>query len=153
MKPHELSPSTSRRAALGLVGGFVATAVGLAPGAHRRATLEADVDVDGHSMQFVQGDWGYELEQMDVDVAYHGAEPLDPLFFTSAHKRKSRHVWQIEDGPDRLSSGEISRFQLVAPSEGARLQAGQRAQLTLFQTGEEQWTTAHFRIPEQVISL
>lgn len=153
MKPHELSPSTTRRAAIGLVGGAVATAVGLAPAAHRRAALEADVDVDGHSMKFVATDGAYELEQLDVDVAYHGDEPLEPLFFTSAHMRKSRHVWRIEDGPDTVARGDSAAFRLVAPSETARIQAGQRAQLTLYRRGKQQWTAAHFHVPEQVIPL
>lgn len=151
-RPRDVDETTTRRATLGLVGGLVATAVGLAPSTHRRAVLEG-LDVDVLAYRFVDGDedgrkYG-EIESICVELANGSGEPLDPLVSTWDQRRKTRHNWEIDEGPVPLPAGETAEYVVVAPGRTARLHAGVPAQITVYQRGEERWTSIHVETPER----
>lgn len=149
-RPRDLDETTSRRATLGLVGGLVATAVGLAPSAHRRAVLE-DLDVRVLNNHFAQKDhednhgW---IGAIDLELANGTDETLDPLVSTWDQRRKTRHNWRIEDGPVPLPAGETAEYHVVAPGETARLHAGVSAQITVYQRGEQRWKSVQVETRE-----
>ena len=142
MKTHELGETTSRRAAIGLVGGFVALAIGAAPPMHDRATLDVDLEV----LDYHYAD--EDVDRVDVELANHG-DDLVPEWFTWDKERKTRHNWQTETGPVPLEAGERARYELVAPGEDGRMNTGYPVQLTVFEKGEQRWKSIQF-VPEGV---
>lgn len=156
---HELPSSTTRRGALGLLGGFAALALGAAPIMHAGAALDVELDVlnyryaDPTPKRIEEDATAPDVHVVDLELSNHG-DQLVPLFFTWDQKRKGRHNWQIQDGPVPLPGGETARYTIAAPDETGRINAGYPAQLTVFDHGKQRWATTHFT-PEsrrQVIS-
>lgn len=153
-RPRDVDETTTRRATLGLVGGLVATAVGLAPSAHRRAVLE-NLDVDVLGYHFVEKDHENDhgrIDAVDVELANGTGETIDPLVSTWDQRRKTCHNWRIRGGGAPLPPGETSEYRAVAPAETARLHAGVPAQITVYRRGEERWKSVHVKTPEEAIS-
>lgn len=150
---HELGSSTTRRRfAAGLVGGFAALAIGAAPFMHDSASLDVDVDVVDYGYAAETGELSLEglptdevpgVDRVELELANHGAE-LVPLFYTWDQKRKTRHNWEIQEGPVPLGAGETARYRLVAPGEDARMNAGYPAQITVFEKGAQRWKSIRF---------
>ena len=142
---HELGEQTSRRAALGLVGGFATLAIGAAPSMHERADL--DVDVGVLEVGFVAD--GDGADRVDVELANHTGDELVPEWFTWDKRRKTRHNWEIENGPVPIEAGERARYELVATGKDAWMNAGVPVQLTVFERGEQRWKSIQF-VPEGI---
>jgi hypothetical protein len=146
---HELGPTTSRRGALGLIGGFAALAIGAAPAMHDSATLDVDVDVRHYSYadptaeRLNEDETAPDIDEVVVRLTNHG-HAFAPLFFTWDQKRKGRHNWQIEDGPTTLEAGETAHYWLNAPGKTGRINAGYPAQITVFEKGEQRWASTRF---------
>ena len=147
---HELGSSTTRRRfAAGLVGGFAALAIGAAPFMHDSASLDVDVDVvdygyaDPSAEQLDEDPTAPDVDVVELELANHGDE-LVPLFYTWDQKRKTRHNWEIQEGPVPLGAGETARYRLVAPGEDARMNAGYPAQITVFEKGAQRWKSIRF---------
>lgn len=147
---HELGSSTTRRRfAAGLVGGFAALAIGAAPFMHDSASLDVDVDVvdygyaDPTAEQLDEDPTAPDVDVVELELTNHGDE-LVPLFYTWDQKRKTRHNWEIQEGPVPLGAGETARYRLVAPGEDARMNAGYPAQITVFETGAQRWKSIRF---------
>lgn len=149
-RPRDAGETTTRRATVGLVGGLVATAVGFAPIAHRRASLDVDVDVDVLGYRFVdaldEDDHG-RIDAVDVEIANRSDAELDPLVSSWDQRRKTRHNWRLEDGPVPLARGETAEYRVVSPSETANLHAGVPAQITVYKRGEQRWASVHVETP------
>jgi hypothetical protein len=148
-RPRDVDDGTTRRATLGLVGGLVATAVGLAPSAHRQAVLEGlDVEVlDYHFVEKDHEDNHGRIAAIDVELGNGTGEEIDPLISTWDQRRKTRHNWEIDEGPVPLPAGETAEYHVVAPAETARLHAGVPAQITVYRRGEERWESVHVETP------
>ena len=147
---HELGSSTTRRRfAAGLVGGFAALAIGAAPFMHDSASLDVDVDVvdygyaDPSAEELDEDPTAPDVDVVELELANHGDE-LVPLFYTWDQKRKTRHNWEIQEGPVPLGAGETARYRLVAPGEDARMNAGYPAQITVFEKGAQRWKSIRF---------
>ena len=146
---HELGPETSRRGALGLIGGFAALAIGAAPFMHDSATLDVDLDVrhynyaDPSAERLDEDATAPDVDQVVVRLTNNGDEFV-PLFFTWDQKRKGRYNWEIEDGPTPIGSGETVDYWLSATSEESRINAGYPAQLTVFEKGTQRWKSIRF---------
>lgn len=147
---HELGSSTTRRRfAAGLVGGFAALAIGAAPSMHDSASLDVDVDVvdygyaDATAEQLDEDPTAPDVDVVELELANHGDE-LVPLFYTWDQKRKTRHNWEIQEGPVPIGAGETARYRLVAPGEDARMNAGYPAQITVFEKGAQRWQSTQF---------
>lgn len=130
-----------RRAALGLIGGFAAVAVGAAPPMHKSTDLDVDVDLHRY---YYGNTVPVGVEHLSVDLANHTGETLHPVWFTWDQRRKTRHNWDIKSGPEALEAGEAARYELHAPGEDAEINDGYRAQLTVFQRGEQRWHSIQF---------
>lgn len=150
MKTHEFEKKTTRRGALGLIGGFVALAIGTAPVLHERAQLDVDLNVvessdaeiDLGELPTDDANAGY-IDMVEVELKNHG-ETFVPLFFTWDQKRKTRHNWEIEDGPVPIKNGERARYRIVAPGDPGRIHAGYPVQLTVFEKGSQRWKSIQF---------
>lgn len=147
---HELGSSTTRRRfAAGLVGGFAALAIGAAPFMHDSASLDVDVDVvdygyaDPSAEELDEDPTAPDVDVVELELANHGDE-LVPLFYTWDQKRKTRHNWEIQEGPVPVGAGETVRYRLVAPGEDARMNAGYPAQITVFEKGAQRWKSIRF---------
>lgn len=138
MKPHEVDAQTTRRATLGLVGGFLAIAFGAAPIMHASATLDLDVEITGK--RWADG----MIDGLQVEVRSQMNSPLYPVWFTWDQKRKTRHNWEIENGAVPLLPDQQTRYQLQAPSDSGRINPGTTVNLTVFQKGEQQWVSIQF---------
>jgi hypothetical protein len=147
---HELGSSTTRRRfAAGLVGGFAALAIGAAPIMHDSTALDVDVDVvdygyaDPSAEQLDEDPTAPDVDVVELELANHGDE-LVPLFYTWDQKRKTRHNWEIQEGPVPVDAGETARYRLVAPGDDARMNAGYPAQITVFEKGAQRWKSIQF---------
>lgn len=158
MKTHQLGESTSRRAAIGLVGGFAALAIGAAPPMHGRAVLDVDVDVlDYHyatesgviSLEELPDDEPVGVNRVDVELTNRTGDDLVPVWFSWDKKRKTRHNWEIEAGPVPIEAGERARYELVASGEDAWMNAGEPVQLTVFEKSAQRWKSVQF-VPEGI---
>lgn len=149
-KPHELDEPMKRRAALGLLGAFGAT-LATAPYWHARTELDVEVDVLGFDYATVTrrsvGEPHQGVVAIDLELANDDVD-LEPLFTSWDHRRKTRHKWPIEEGPEVLDAGERAHYRIEAPGDEAAVLAGYRAQLTVWQLGEERWRSIHFT-PEE----
>lgn len=137
---------TTRRAALGLVGGFVALGLGAAPVLHRRAALDVELSVVDYQLADAPAEPGTPVgvDGVAVRLDNHDAEFV-PLFFTWDQKRKTRHNWDIDAGPSPLPTGETAQYRLVAPGPEGRINTGYPAQLTVFERGEQRWASIQTR--------
>jgi hypothetical protein len=155
-KPHELDEPLKRRAAIGLLGGFVAT-LATAPAWHARTVLDVDVDLDGFDYEAVARRSPEQFEPaavaIDLELANREDVELEPMFTTWDHRRKTRYRWSVEDGPEVLRAGERADYRIEAPNEEASLLAGFRAQLTVWQLGEEHWRAIHFTTPDREVPI
>ena len=149
-RTHELGSSTTRRRfATGFVGGFAALAIGAAPIMHDSASLKADVDIveygyaDPSAERLQEDETAPDVDVVQLELVNHG-ETFTPLFYSWDQKRKTRHNWEIEDGPVPLGAGETARYRIVAPGETARINAGYPAQITVFESGEQHWKSVRF---------
>ena len=100
---------TSRREALGLLGGFAALAIGAAPLMHARADLALSVNVSQEPTDAGQHDMSadvvrFELQdatnpptvgELYVELTSREVFAIEPLFFSWDQKRKTRHNWEI----------------------------------------------------------
>lgn len=155
MKPHELDAPVKRRAALRLLGGFVAT-LATAPYWHAQTVLDVEVDVD--RLDYARVDRrGLEPKSgvvgLGLELANHDDVDVEPMFTTWDHRRKTRHRWAIERGPDVLAAGERADYLIEAPTDEAAVLAGYRMQLTVWQLDEERWRSIHLTPQERVPPL
>lgn len=153
---HELGETTSRRAALGLLGGFAALAIGAAPPMHERATLDVDLEIlDYHyagegvengvvSLKGLPIDEPLDVDRVDVELANFTDNELVPVWFTWDKKRKTRHNWEIDSGPVPIEAGERARYELVAPGEDGQMNTGFPVQLTVIEKGTQRWKSVQF---------
>lgn len=138
MKTHELDATTTRRAAIGLLGGFAALAVGAAPVMHDQTSLNVDVEI--LDLGYAEG----AVERVDVALENHTDDEFVPEWFTWDETRKTRHNWRAERADVPIGAGERSRYELVTPTTAGRMAVGERVQLTVFETGTQRWQSIHF---------
>jgi hypothetical protein len=147
VKPHELSNTTRRNFAAGLVGGIPLVGFGLAPRYHDAAVLDGlRVDVEDWTAERIEirGNVKRVVTGLLVSLDNQTTETLTPVFSNWDQKRRTRHNWPIADGREILPVGKSDRYRITAPNDEAVLHLGFRAQLTVFQRGEERWQTVTF---------
>lgn len=157
MNTHEFSPKTTRRGALGLISGFAALAISTAPQLHERAQLDVDLDVvksgdaDRNLGELPTEDAdAWYIDTLEVELENH-SDTFVPLFFSWDQKRKTRHNWEIEDGPVPIEAGERARYRIVAPGDPGRIHAGYPVQLTVFEKGSQRWKSIQFTPEDEVV--
>lgn len=136
----------NRRRALVTIGGFAGLALGAAPFAMADATLDVEIHVLDYELVEDVSDAGeaeFLVDAVTLELSNGPGEPLIPLFFTWDQKRKTRHNWDVDVGPDRLEAGEGATYRIVAPSDEGRMHAGYPTQLTVFQKNEQHWRSVH----------
>lgn len=149
-KPHELDEPVKRRAALGLLGGFVGTLV-TAPAWHSHTVLDVELNVAAYYYEVIKrrgiGKPLPGVVALDIELANLDDVDVEPMFTSWDHRRKTRHRWEVESGPDVLDAGERADYRLEVPSDEAAILAGYRAQLTVWQLDEELWRSFHLTPP------
>jgi hypothetical protein len=84
------------------------------------------------------------ITQLTVFVGNQMDESLEPVFSNWNQKRRTRHNWPIQDGPETLPAGSKAVYRIAAPNDEAVLHTGLPAQLTVYDRGQEQWATHTF---------
>lgn len=128
-----------RRTVLAAAGAGLATLFGAAPGAHAKATLDADLEVTAgildKDLDLGPDEWTgiFELVFQMESRADQPIEP-EPLVWG---RNEIQRPWRIIGGPKTLDPGESAEYRIVSPFEEAQLGLGTPAALVVFDRGRE----------------